>query len=288
MRLTTYQHPTKFTARTRDVLLQNEAANSLLLGISQRLEKDDTFAEYTATPYLTIVEEESSLVLAAAMTPPYNIILYSRPADYQHALELLIQDIRARQLVLPGCSGPEPLASDFARLWHQRTGHPYHIGTNERLFILTEVIPPPVVPGILRPATDDDFPLVNQWLLEFQQEAQHAENIDRRLIEETTRRKMRAGEIYLWELPDGETVSLAGKTRPIVHTISVGPVYTPPKYRGKGYASNCVAALSQHLLNSDWQSCCLFTDLANPTSNSIYQKMGYQPVCDFNVHLFEH
>jgi uncharacterized protein len=68
--------------------------------------------------------------------------------------------------------------------------------------------------------------------------------------------------------------------------MSISLVYTPPPYRGRGYASNCVAALSQHLLDEGWKKCSLVTDLANPVSNSIYQKIGYRPVCDFTEYLF--
>ncbi len=80
---------------------------------------------------------------------------------------------------------------------------------------------------------------------------------------------------------------MAGKSRPTAHGISVGPVYTPPSLRGRGYATALVAELSQHLLDSGYQFTTLFTDLANPTSNSIYQKIGYQPVCDFTEYAFE-
>jgi hypothetical protein len=68
--------------------------------------------------------------------------------------------------------------------------------------------------------------------------------------------------------------------------VSVGPVYTPPERRGRGYATACVAALSQTILDEGWAFCTLFTDLANPTSNSIYQKIGYHPVCDFAEYRF--
>ena len=94
------------------------------------------------------------------------------------------------------------------------------------------------------------------------------------------------GDVYLWVLPDGAIVSLVGTTRPVSRVISIGPVYTPPELRGQGYASRSVAALSQRLLDSGWERCCLFTDLSNPTSNSIYQQVGYQPVRDFNEYDF--
>ena len=58
------------------------------------------------------------------------------------------------------------------------------------------------------------------------------------------------------------------------------PVYTPPEHRGTGYGSAVTAAVSQHALDAGARDVILFTDLANPTSNSIYQKIGYRPVYD--------
>ena len=71
------------------------------------------------------------------------------------------------------------------------------------------------------------------------------------------------------------------------HGVTLGPVYTPPPARGKGYATNCTAAVSQLLLDAGWAYCALFTDLDNPTSNSIYQKIGYRPVCDYADYHFK-
>ena len=106
-------------------------------------------------------------------------------------------------------------------------------------------------------------------------------------IPQATLSRIRAGDIFVWESKAGEIVSMAQRTRPTVNVITIGLVYTPPELRGRGYASNCVAALSQHLLDSGWSICSLTTDLANPVSNHIYQRMGYRPVCDFNEYRFE-
>jgi predicted GNAT family acetyltransferase len=157
----------------------------------------------------------------------------------------------------------------------------------ERAFELTHVIPPRTGPGHLRTATQADLELVLQWTLAFMQEAVPNEpEEDPEGRRRSWTRRIEQGTIYLWELEDGQIVSLAATTRPISKVISIGPVYTPPEQRGKGYASRCVAALSQLLLDSGWERCCLFTDLANPTSNSIDQQIGYRPVCDFNEYLF--
>ena len=89
---------------------------------------------------------------------------------------------------------------------------------------------------------------------------------------------------YLWE--DGGPVSLAAYSGYTPHGARVGPVYTPPARRGHGYGSAVTAALSQHLLDGDRQFCCLFTNLANPTPNHIYQTIGYTPVCDVAEYQF--
>ena len=91
--------------------------------------------------------------------------------------------------------------------------------------------------------------------------------------------------MFLWDI--GQPVSLAARSRHTTHGINVGPVYTPPAFRRRGYAGACVAALSQQMLDAGWEFCTLFTDLANPTSNSVYQKIGYRPVCDFDEYVFE-
>jgi GNAT superfamily N-acetyltransferase len=91
--------------------------------------------------------------------------------------------------------------------------------------------------------------------------------------------------LYVWE--NGEIVSMAGLARETPHGFAVALVYTPPRFRRKGYAGSCVAALTQRTLDSGKRFCCLYTDLANPTSNSIYQKIGYQSICDVQDYVFE-
>lgn len=80
---------------------------------------------------------------------------------------------------------------------------------------------------------------------------------------------------------------MAGFSGKTPNGIRINLVYTPPKYRKKGYATSCIAALSQTLLDAGHKYCFLFTDLANPTSNHIYQTIGYQPVCKMNNYWFE-
>jgi len=104
--------------------------------------------------------------------------------------------------------------------------------------------------------------------------------------EKLYRYRLSTKKIYVLEV-NGIPVSMAGYTRELQTAIGVSFVYTPPYYRGKGYASSCVAQISQMALDKGFTKCVLYTDLLNPTSNSIYQKIGYTPVCDSLMLKFE-
>ena len=92
--------------------------------------------------------------------------------------------------------------------------------------------------------------------------------------------------LYLWE-DGGRVVSLVGAGGETPNGIRIGPVYTPPDARGRGYATSLTAAASADQLERGRRFCFLFTDLANPTSNAIYQSIGYEPVCDMDQYRFD-
>jgi predicted GNAT family acetyltransferase len=285
MFITVYQDPDDFLLKTRAMLEQDEVTNSLILGIAASIKNSSLYA----THYLATIEDENGLLIAACMTPPHNIILYGREPENgepenEAAFTLLVQNLRAGDWFVMGVTGPVPVAENFARSWAKLTGQSYKVNGNQRLFVLERVIKPLEVSGKLRIATEDDLELIERWTAEFWLEALHED--DTAGAKRRSAMRVRQGDMYVWETPEKHLVSMVARTRPLAHTISVAMVYTPPAYRGKGYASNCVAAFSQLLLNQGKQSCNLFTDLANPISNSIYQKMGYRPVCDFDDYLF--
>ena len=286
MIITTYLQASDFLARARAELERNVVLNGLPLGIALQLQK---FSEpIEIPPYLATVEDEGKLIVAAVMTPPFRLIVASNQVEaFGEAPSLLIHHLRDQGWPVPGVIGPSPLSDLFAQTWTSLTGEVSHLRTHERLFELTHVIAPRPGPGSLRLATPDDTALVVRWIKAFQEEALRTSLSD----EEATswaRTRIGTGEVYLWVLPDGAIVSLLATTRPVWRVISIAYVYTPPELRGHGYASRSVAALSQHLLDSGWERCTLYTDLSNPTSNNLYQQLGYRPVHDFNEYDFSH
>lgn len=280
MILTTYQNAADFLLKAQAVLEKNEAANNLMLGICFRLKN---FPEQIkAMPYLATVADEQGLVVAAVMTTQ-KLIAYSERPDCHHAVEILAQNLFANEWIMPGVLGPLLVAEKFAGAWTKVAGVSYKQGLRQRIYELRKVIPPQSSSGALRLATEDDIELAASWIFAFTQEALSGGDLAE--ARETTTNKINDRDIYIWE--DGQPVSMATKSRPTTNGIAVNLVYTPPELRRRGYASACVAALSQLLLDAGWKFCCLFTDLSNPTSNHIYQQIGYTPVGDFNEYIFE-
>jgi predicted GNAT family acetyltransferase len=223
-------------------------------------------------------------------TPPYNLILslVAPETAAPEALALIAHDVHSLYGTLPGVIGPVPLSQIFAKEWQGQTGQPFTPGMKERAYALDTVIPVTGVPGHMRPATLADKDLLARWVRAFDEEALGGS--DSAVRDPARWAEMMLGAqdrgIYLWEDERGEVVSLVGHGGPTLHGMRIGPVYTPPERRGHGYASALTAAVSHQLLESGRRFVFLFTDLANPTSNKIYQQIGYRLVCDVDVYTF--
>jgi predicted GNAT family acetyltransferase len=277
LRLRTYASAAEFLTVTEPSLRREEAINNVIYGIAlaQAAHPD----RITTPPFLATVHAGSVLAYAALMTPPWRLLLYAETPAPPFAL--LIEQLRHGGWSVPGVTARSPLAEQFAAAWGAATGAQCTIDVRMRVFELRTVIWPPLPRGHLRLATVDDLKLVHRWYCEFSKEAVHNDPLP---TMEGMRRVVEDRSVYLWE--DGEPVSLAARGRRLPHGASVGPVYTPPEKRGRGYASACVAALSQAILDAGAHYCTLFTDLANPTSNHIYQRIGYRALCDFDEYSF--
>jgi RimJ/RimL family protein N-acetyltransferase len=136
------------------------------------------------------------------------------------------------------------------------------------------------VAGSARPAGEADIPVLADWRRAFTAEAHGAAWHDPLTPEEVVAASLRLGGVeMLWEV-DGVAVSQAAARPVVVGTSRIGPVYTPPEHRGHGYAAGATAAGSRWALEAGAERVLLFTDLANPTSNALYPRIGYRPVHD--------
>ncbi|NMG11196.1 GNAT family N-acetyltransferase [Brasilonema sp. UFV-L1] len=194
----------------------------------------------------------------------------------------IAQDIYLSEKSLSGVNAPTAEAEAFAQAWHSLTGQSYHLKMALRAFQLEQVQPIFKATGELRLATrKSDRELLIRWYEAFALEA--LGTVESK-VEPIVERLLQLGIAYIWE--DKIPVSMACHVRVTPNGAGVSVVYTPPEHRRKGYASACVAALSQTLLNQGNRYCFLFTDLANPTSNHIYEAIGYQPVGDLFDYSF--
>lgn len=212
-------------------------------------------------------------------TPPNKLVL-SKAKDLS-AVTAIARDLYSIQASLPGVSGLVAEAERFVEIWQTLTGESYQMAIQMRIHQLTAVQPVATASGHLRPATEDDRPLLLEWFKAFVEEAIESLGND---IERMVDRSLKTQSVYLWE--NSRIVSFACGSQFLPSAARIGPVYTPPEYRRQGYATATVAALSQRLLERGCHSCFLFADLANPTSNRIYQAIGYQPVCDWHDYSF--
>ena len=279
MRVRRFDHADAFLDAAEAFLVEREAEHNLILGVAANLR--DVPEEFTGSPYLATVMIDGRVVAAAIQTPPFNVVLSE--IDDPGAIALLADDLAERDL--PGALGPVEHVRAFVDARLARGGPPARLEVSERIFRLTEVRPLPAVPGRLRRADGRDRDLVLDWIDAFMREVM--EPADPSEVAAMTDRWLagRGRTLYLWE--DGGVVSLAGIGSRTPHGIRIGPVYTPPQARGQGYASALVAAMSRAALDAGRTFCFLFTDLANPTSNHIYQTIGYEPVRDVDLWRFE-
>lgn len=277
--LTVYDNSRAFLEEIGEALYYRETINNLILGVSERLVTDPH--AYKDPFFAAAKTTGGKLLLAAVMTPPHNMILAGEK-DFNQGLSALIAYLQENQVDLPGIIGPAHITEGFARQWKQMVKASGKIKMRQRVYELRTVRLPSLPEGRFRIAFLKEAQLIVDWLAAFAREALHKETDPDLKQAETT---IADGSLFLWER-DGRPVSMAIKSRPIAHSITIGGVYTPPEHRRQGYATALVARLSQHLLDSGYNFVNLFTDLANPTSNSIYQKIGYHPVCDFRMVAF--
>ena len=219
--------------------------------------------------------------VAALRTPPWGLLVSElAPAQAAPFLARWLQD----DPDLPGVSALPQTARAIAAAWSAHTGRATSCRMREAMHALREVRDPPrPAPGRLRPPEPSEYVLLVDWMRAFADEARIAGAAAARRMVDV---RLARDALLVWD--DDGPVAMAGTAGWAVGGVMrIGPVYTPPERRRRGYAGAAVAAISRRALAGGARTCMLFTDLANATSNKIYAEVGYRRIAGWEEHSFD-
>lgn len=276
---------------TRDAAAVAEAATAYLAARIERNILATTLASIEAghyahtEPLFALARDGGTGALSgvALRTPPRLLLVTGIGAQPDEARALLEAWLK-HDPDAPGVSAEAPIARQLGRAYSALTGRPTAVEFREAMHVLTQVSDPPrPARGTLREITEADLDTLLGWDRAFLLEAGILHGDDEATIRRRVERRLAEGLQYVWCQPEQPEVPLSavGFNPAVAGVVRIGPVYTPPEQRNRGYASAAVAAASRRLLAGGAHTCMLFTDLANPTSNKIYAEVGYHRTGDW-------
>ena len=279
-----YENVNEYIDLVFPFLLKNEAENNLLFSILNALKLNQT-TYGDSKPILIVVKQNDEIKLVSLRTPPYNqLISYT---DDLKTIDVLVEDLLQEKVDLPGILGFKEGVQRFIKKYCDNKRLLAKLTRNERGYKLLEVAKETFGNKPLIVGEKSHQSLILKWAKEMILEAglmTEAEQMNRTLSQ--IKQDIIDEKIFLL-LDNNMPVSMARKAGKTPSGSLINFVYTPPHLRRKGYATECVAKLSKLLLEEEGNKFCfLYTDLANPTSNSIYQKIGYRPVIDLDQYKF--
>jgi predicted GNAT family acetyltransferase len=260
-----------------DFLRSRPVEHTVPLTLVDTLRKRGIHAYGPSAPIFGWWQEGSGAVGGTFLqTPPRPLLVTSGPAMAE--LAALLADHP-----LPGVNALVADAMDFAAAWQRLTDARIGPRRQFRLYRLDALTPPsPLPPGKPRVAGAEDRELLLTWMAAFNAEIGEQDHHTDVLVDD----RLSYGGLTLWEV-DGVPVSVAGVTRMDAGMVRVSAVFTPPDRRGRGYAGAVTTAVSQAALDAGADDVVLNTDLGNPTSNALYQRLGYRPIEDRSLVMFE-
>jgi len=265
--------PERYAEQVLDLLSARPDANTVALTVLETLRAGQRFSE--TDPLFGWFTDGGAVTGAVSMTPPYGVLLGELPDGSE---DELVAGLRERGAGVPDVMGTVEAAERFAASWTAGRGLRTELAMRHRLYTLDDLRPPDPPPaGRARAAVADDLDLVMRWLVDFHDEAEASAASPQRAIYQ---RRVELGLLWLWQDERATPVSMASRNVLVAGVSRIGPVYTPPAARRHGYGAAVTAACTRDALDGGARQVVLFTDLANPTSNAIYQQIGFRAVDD--------
>ena len=276
-----HESPGALLLEARAHLLARESENSKLLGLLGEVVAGTRRCERPIAASLSRGDEHLG---AGLRTAPSSPLLLTRMPDA--AVDCLVETLHGAEVALTGVDGVRDASVRFADGWARRRGLQVTTGMRTCLYEVRTVQTPDLEGGVLRQAVPSDEDVAVAFCRGFVCDIYPAEEDPDGRARDTIGRLLPAGHVYLWRNRAGHTVSMAARVRASPNGASISLVYTPPEHRGEGHASRVGACLSQRLLDEGRTLCNLYADLTNPTSNAIYQRLGYRKVAESRRHHF--
>ncbi|SER96652.1 Predicted acetyltransferase, GNAT family [Lentzea albida] len=264
-----------FDAATHERLTADPVRNTVALTSLDRIRRSPATEE---APILITFHDRGEVVGSLVRTPPWPFQAADLPLD---AVELAVSVAGRVDPDAPGVTGPRERSEAFATA----TGKECRETLATRQYRLT-TLAPPAVEGTSRMATEDDVELLVAWREAFVAEA--VPEAPPAPAADAMRTSLRLGQGHALWVIDGTPVAWAAASLPQAGMTRIGPVYTPPAHRRRGYGAAVSAAATQWALGQGAADVLLFADLTNPTSNSIYQQIGYEPLDDWAEFWWKH
>ncbi|ENJ6137486.1 GNAT family N-acetyltransferase [Bacillus anthracis] len=268
IQLHVYEEVVNFKKEIISFLEKNEQENNLILGVLQMVQQPIFMGVAKQEEEVAVVflqtEEKKQIIVATSEMPEEDIVELAK-----NLVEVYPN--------VPGLIGNKKvvqrLAEEIAVLENKKTT----VAMEQGIYELKQVKKKWTEEGIFREINSDELPVIEKWIYQFCEDVNLPTTKEE--AEQTAHTLITNHRLFGLEI-DGKLVSVAAKTRPTKNNITINFVYTPKEERKKGYASNCVAALSQSMLDEGYNTTTLYTDLANPTSNKIYQEIGYEQIAE--------
>lgn len=264
----------EFAMKAEPILVDREDVYSLFFGVLQAIK-----AGRYENPFMATIEENGEVVALFQMTPPHPLnLIFVDENCLEASMDLLIKNLLDLAIEIPSIISLKPWAYRFSEKWQVEIGKGQKLLMDQGLYRLDKVDETlEKSPGIWRLAEEKDCSLIEKWFSLFEGDTglpvTAAKEVKQRVALFVGER-----EVFLWE-DQGKVVSMMKKSRPTKHGVAVSLVFTPREERRKGYARTMVAACSNELLK-EYEYCVLYTDMMNPTSNKIYQEIGYKKIAD--------
>ncbi|MDG0878644.1 GNAT family N-acetyltransferase [Bacillus paranthracis] len=268
IQLHVYEEIVNFKEEVTPFLEKNEQENNLILGVLQMVHQPI---------FMGIAKQGEEIAVVFLQTEEKKQIIVATSEIAEEDIVELAKKLAEVYPNVPGLIGNKKivqrLAEEIAVLVNKKTT----VAMEQGIYELKQVKKKWNGDEVFREVNSDELTLIEQWIYQFCEDVNLPTTKEE--AKQTAHTLITNHRLFGLEV-DGKLVSVAAKTRPTKNNITVNFVYTPKEERKKGYASNCVAALSQRMLDEGYKTTTLYTDLANPTSNKIYQEIGYEQIAE--------